>query len=53
MLGDTKVVSPFCTSYKSQVQVARAAAVAFANTVTEEKYTEIVLGREAIENPPG
>ena len=31
LLGDTKVINPFTSAFKTQVHVARAAAVAFAN----------------------
>ena len=36
---------------KTQVHIARAAAVAFANT--GESMKELVLGRKAISKPPG
>ena len=51
LLGDTKVVNPFTTAFKTQVHIARAAAVAFANT--GESMKELVLGRKAISTPPG
>ena len=51
ILGDTKVVNPFTSAFKTQVHIARAAEVAFANTV--ESMKELVLGRKAISKPPG
>ena len=51
LLGDTKVVNPFTSAFKTQVHIARAAAVAFANT--GESMKELVLGRKAISKPPG
>ena len=51
LLGDTKVVNPFTSRFKTQERVARAAAVAFANT--GESMKELVIGRKAISKPPG
>ena len=51
LLGDTKVVNPFTSRFKTQERIARAAAVAFANT--GESMKELVIGRKAISKPPG
>ena len=51
LLGDTKVVNPFTSRFKTQALIDRAAAVAFANT--GESMKELVLGRKAISKPPG
>ena len=46
LLGDTKVVNPFTSRFKTQVHIDRAAAVAFANT--GESMKELVIGRKAM-----
>ena len=51
LLGDTKVINPFTSRFKTQERVARAAAVAVANT--GESMKELVIGRKAISKPPG
>ena len=51
LLGDTKVVNPFTSRFKTQERIAPAAVVAFANT--GESMKELVIGRKAISKPLG